>query len=541
MASFHTLAEAAPSSPKASASSSSSTFLVSVSVAESAFPSDPDATNCGGTINRSGHSCISPCSPNGGSGGVAVHWHDGDLESVKVASSLSAASAPPAASGGDSHSRVGFYAFLIVFYIGSKGLSQLFASYVASQEHMSAPIYLSTCEYLMWVILGAIHNFTIDLESTWVPPSKGVETLTNVDKEMPQVHSAAAATGSSSSSSSAAAAASSSSSASPSDVELALMSPGAADSASAALLDGHQEEPSTGGLQLTQRHAVQAAAAGSGSGSGSVPGHQCQCACPCAKCRHVAEVYPSRRITVLYLCGELVKTVLEVIAVSGVELSLALVLLATAPLFSILFRFVVEHKYPTAKEGYIVLLVSIGLAMRIPEISSAPFAAVAAGLVSAASAAWISSFKSLIFDPPTAPHVLSYMYRFGPVLFSACLVLCVSTEMSALKVAFRNTDESIETLAFGMMFALLAAPSSVVSKRLQKLLGSFQRTLLGVINNVVVALVSLVIISSTKPSALAVIGSLFVFLSPAVHYVEPRKVNKCITGIVICGRRVLFN
>lgn len=251
------------------------------------------------------------------------------------------------------------------------------------------------------------------------------------------------------------------------------------------------------------------------------------------------------RITACYLCGELVKTILEVITVASVELSLALVLLATAPLFSVLFRFVLERQRPTAQECVIVMVVFVGLAMRIPEITSAPVGAIIGGLVSAASAAWISSFKSLIFDPPTAPHVLAFMYRFGPLLCCVTTVLMIATEMKTLKHAFRDTDESIETLSFGLMFAMLAAPSSVVSKRLQKLLGSFQRTLLGVANNVLVALVSIGVLNSTEPTTLAILGSLCVFLSPAIHFVDvnkwARRTWTAAQRATIAARRVCCN
>ena len=337
--------------------------------------------------------------------------------------------------------KCGFYAFLIIFYVCSKGLSQLFANYVANQEHLAAPIYLTTCEYAMWVLLGSIHRFTLDQ-----PPEEPSEADGLLD---------------------------------------------AANSSSSIVVDE------------------------------STP---CECDCRCRKCRQryrppVVEVWPTWRVSVAYLIGELTKTVLEVMTVAQVELSLALVLLATAPLFSILFRGIFERKRPKPNEWIIVLLVSTGLMLRIPEIQHASVGSVFGGLISAAAAAWISSFKSLIFDPPTAPHVLNYMYRFGPLLVTASLILCVSVEIPALKVAFRNRDESIETLAFGMLFALLAAPSSVVSKRLQKWLGSFQRTLLGVANNVLVAFIS-VALASTGITPLMVIGSLFVFAAPAANYID---------------------
>jgi len=224
-----------------------------------------------------------------------------------------------------------------------------------------------------------------------------------------------------------------------------------------------------------------------------------------------------------YVGGELIKTVLEVTTVTNVELSLALLLLATAPLFSILFRFIFERKRPKATEGLVVVLVTVGLLMRIPDITQAPIGGIFGGLISAAAAAWISSFKSLIFDPPTAPHVLSYMYRFGPMLWLASFILCLASEMSRLQTAFRSTDESIETLSFGILFAILAAPSSVVSKRLQRMLGSFHRTLLGVLNNVLVALVSMSVLSSTPITPLTILGSLLVFASPLANFVDVPK------------------
>jgi hypothetical protein len=66
--------------------------------------------------------------------------------------------------------------------------------------------------------------------------------------------------------------------------------------------------------------------------------------------------------------------------------------------------------------------VIVGLSVRIPEIHSASLLGVIGGLISAVSAAWISSFKSLIFDPKDAPHVLQYFYTFGPVLFVASMI-----------------------------------------------------------------------------------------------------------------------
>jgi hypothetical protein len=124
-------------------------------------------------------------------------------------------------------------------------------------------------------------------------------------------------------------------------------------------------------------------------------------------------------------------------------------------------------------------------------------------------------------DPADAPHILTYMYRFGPILMGTCLLICLAAEMPALRVCFRSTDESVETIAFGMLFAMLAAPSSVVSKRLQRLLGSFQRTLLGVCNNIVVAIVSVGIINGgAGVTALSIVGSCIVFLSPGVQFID---------------------
>jgi hypothetical protein len=430
-----------------------------------------------------------------------------------------------------------------VFYIGSKGLSQLFASYVASREHLAAPIYLTACEYAMWMVLGSIHNFTLELETTSVPHPPNVVEV----EPLPEHIAAARAADESAGAAVEDAAAnepSTSASSIPSydpdsspDIELAVVPPVRAKSGEgnngpvqrrAVLESSHPPAlESVAALPVGRRPII----------------NSCGCSCTCMKCSKPPERYPSFRITACYLIGELVKTILEVVTVASVELSLALVLLATAPLFSVLFRFLLEHKRPTLQEACIIVIVFIGLGMRIPEIGNAPVGAVIGGLVSAASAAWISSFKSLIFDPPTAPHVLSYMYRFGPLLCVVTSVIMISTELSTLKHAFRSTDEAIETLSFGLMFAMLAAPSSVVSKRLQKLLGSFQRTLLGVANNVLVALVSIAVLGSADPTPLAIIGSLCVFLSPAIHFVNVEKwARKAWSGFqqtVIAVRRVV--
>jgi hypothetical protein len=97
---------------------------------------------------------------------------------------------------------------------------------------------------------------------------------------------------------------------------------------------------------------------------------------------------------------------------------------------------------------------------------------------------------------------------------------------SDLRSSFGTQDDALESLAFGLLFGLLAAPSSVVSKRLQKLLGSFQRTLLGVCNNIFVALISIAVSLSSSNSnltAASVIGSIIVFMSPGVGFVDFNK------------------
>jgi hypothetical protein len=507
-------------------------------------------------------------------------------------------------------SRLSFYLFLIVFYVGWKGLSQLFASYLSNgPRQFKAPIYLTTCEYALWTILGSIHTFTKEPETeaaeireqelekeeeeeeeeekhehgqnnnnnnnnnnrssmrrqslsrdilterytTFDPnPSLQMPLLTQAtdlltlkqqpktEEEEQQIDAAMSANFSPSSTPSDE---TSLRSASPSprprspsgEIAIELQNISSNAGHEDTLLEGSVPSSAETAGPLTSEARLRIPAESAALTKLASP-----------PLRHAdlrpPAIWPSWRVTFGYLSGELVKTVFEVLTVVHVEMSLALVLLATAPFFSVIFRAIFERKRPTLNEIVIIIIVLIGLLMRIPDIQDADFLAVLGGLVSAASAAWISSFKSLIFDPPRAPHVLDYMTRFGPVLMLCSLILSLIKEMDELKARFDGLEATTDTFAVGFLFAMLAAPASVVSKRLQRLLGSFQRTLLSVLNNVIVAFVSIAVASSVGASSTvsvaSILGSIFVFCSPAVNFIDLSRLGELIAGV---GRIVVKN